>query len=101
MLGETYRRIGVSACRRLQSVINIVETSWYTSAKITSTISRLFLRPTLVIGVLLMLLLIFGTTLIQQWDIASIQMIYVAFYAMLLSTIGYDRFSLDGLRRRK
>ena len=61
----------------------------------------LFLRPTLVIGMLLMLLLIFGTALIQQWDIASIQMIYFAFYAMLLSTIGYDRFSLDGLRRRK
>jgi len=26
-LGETYRRIGVSACRRLQSIINSVETS--------------------------------------------------------------------------
>jgi thiosulfate dehydrogenase [quinone] large subunit len=61
----------------------------------------LFLRPTLVIGTLLMLLLMFGTTLIQQWDIASIQMTYVAFYAVLLSTIRYDRFSLDGLRQRK
>src|SRR5260370_24857835 len=27
-LGETYRRIGVAACRRLQSIINSVETSW-------------------------------------------------------------------------
>jgi hypothetical protein len=27
-LGETYGRIGVSACRRLQSIINSVETSW-------------------------------------------------------------------------
>ena len=25
--GETYRRIGVSVCRRLQSIINFVETS--------------------------------------------------------------------------
>src|SRR5271169_2985355 len=26
--GETYRRLGVSAYRRLQSVVNFVETSW-------------------------------------------------------------------------
>src|SRR5260370_17921458 len=26
--GETYRRIGVWACRRLQGIINSVETSW-------------------------------------------------------------------------
>ena len=27
-LGETYRRIGESVCRRFQSVMNLVETSW-------------------------------------------------------------------------
>ena len=61
----------------------------------------LFCRPTLVIGTLLMLLLIFGSALIQQWEIVSIQMIYVAFYAGLLATVRFDRFSLDGLRRRE
>jgi thiosulfate dehydrogenase [quinone] large subunit len=61
----------------------------------------LFCRPTLAIGTLLMLLLIFGSALIQQWEIVSIQMIYVAFYAGLLATVRFDRFSLDGLRRRK
>jgi len=45
-----------------------------------------------------MLLLIFGSALIQQWEIASVQMIYVAFYSGLLATVRYDRFSLDGLR---
>jgi thiosulfate dehydrogenase (quinone) large subunit len=58
-------------------------------------------RPALVIGTLLMLLLIFGSTLIQQWEIVSVQMIYVAFYAGLLATARYDRFSLDGLRQSK
>ncbi len=48
-----------------------------------------------------MLLLIFGSTLIQQWEIASVQMIYIAFYLGLLATIRYDRFSLEGLRQRK
>ena len=64
----------------------------------TLLVFGLLLRPALVIGTLLMLLLIFGSTLIQQWDIASVQMIYVAFYAGLLATVRYDRFSLDGLR---
>jgi len=61
----------------------------------------LLCRPALVIGTLLMLLLIFGSTLIQQWDIVSVQMIDVAFYTGLLATVRYDRFSLDGLRKRK
>ena len=58
-------------------------------------------RPALVIGTLLMMLLIFGSTLIQQWEIVSVQMIYVAFYAGLLATARYDRFSLDELRQRR
>jgi len=61
----------------------------------------LLCRPALVIGTLLMLLLIFGSTLIQQWDIVSVQMIDIAFYTGLLATVRYDRFSLDGLRQRK
>ena len=61
----------------------------------------LLCRPALVIGTLLMLLLIFGSTLIQQWEMVSVQMIDVAFYTGLLATVRYDRFSLDGLRKRK
>jgi thiosulfate dehydrogenase (quinone) large subunit len=61
----------------------------------------LLLRPALVIGTLLMLLLIFGSTLIQQWDAVSVQMIDVAFYIGLLATVRYDRFSLDRLRQRR
>ena len=60
----------------------------------------LFCRPVLVIGTLLMLLLIFGSALIQQWEIVSIQMTYIAFYVVLLATVRYDRFSLQGLCRR-
>jgi thiosulfate dehydrogenase (quinone) large subunit len=61
----------------------------------------LLCRPVLVLGTLLMLLLIFGTTLIQQWELASVQMVYVALYVGLLATVRYDRFSLDGLRQHK
>ena len=65
----------------------------------TLLIFGIFLRPTLVVGTLLMLQLIFGTTLIQQWEIVSIQLIYVAFYVGLLATVRHDRFSIGGLRR--
>jgi len=60
-----------------------------------------FVRPALSIGALLMLLLLFGSTLIQQWEVASIQMIYIAFYAALLATASYDRFSVDRLLRKQ
>jgi thiosulfate dehydrogenase (quinone) large subunit len=50
----------------------------------TLLVFGLLLRPTLVTGTLLMLLLIFGSTLIQQWEIVSVQMVYVVFYVGLL-----------------
>jgi thiosulfate dehydrogenase (quinone) large subunit len=67
----------------------------------TLLIFGLFLRPTLVAGTLLMLLLIFGTTLIQEYQALSTQMVAVAFYIGLLATVRHDRFSLDGIRQRK
>jgi thiosulfate dehydrogenase (quinone) large subunit len=59
----------------------------------------LFLRPALAAGMLLMTLLLFGVCLIQKWDIAGLQMIYVGYYAILLATLQYDRYSLDAWRR--
>jgi hypothetical protein len=37
----------------------------------------------------------------DSWVQPFAEMIYVAFYAGLLATVRYDRFSLDGLRQRK
>ncbi|MBB5350174.1 thiosulfate dehydrogenase [quinone] large subunit [Haloferula luteola] len=59
-----------------------------------------FLRPTLIAGSLLMSLLLFGTCLIQNWNAAGIQMIYLAFYSVMLATAKFDAFSIDALRRR-
>jgi thiosulfate dehydrogenase (quinone) large subunit len=67
----------------------------------TLLIFGLLLRPTLVVGTLLMLLLIFGSTLIQEYQALSTQMVAVAFYIGLLATVRHDRFSLDGIRQRK
>ena len=57
------------------------------------------LRPALVAGALLIILLLFGVCLLQKWDVASLQLTYLAFYAVLLATISNDRFSIDGWRR--
>ena len=60
-----------------------------------------YLRPALIGGTLFMCLLTFGATQIQNWTVASEQMIYVAFFAVLLATANWDRYSLDSASHRK
>jgi thiosulfate dehydrogenase (quinone) large subunit len=64
-------------------------------------VSGLLLRPALVIGTLLLCQLTFGSALTQQWDIAGIQLVYVAIYTLLLATAAFDRYSIDRLFRRQ
>ena len=58
------------------------------------------LRGALVAGMVLMLILQFGTCLRQDWNAAGTQLLYVGLYAVLLATLQCDRYSLDGWRRR-
>jgi thiosulfate dehydrogenase (quinone) large subunit len=60
-----------------------------------------YLRPALIGGTLYMCLLTFGATQIQNWTVASEQMIYVAFFVVLLATANWDRYSLDSASHRK
>ena len=60
-----------------------------------------YLRPALIGGILFMILLTFGATQIQEWTVASEQMIYVAFFVVLLATANWDRYSLDSASHRK
>jgi thiosulfate dehydrogenase [quinone] large subunit len=64
-------------------------------------IAGVYLRPTLIAGLLLMLVLTFGTNLTQQWQVAGLQLIYIGFYACLLATAAWDYYSLDRLLRSK
>jgi thiosulfate dehydrogenase [quinone] large subunit len=59
----------------------------------------LWLRPSLIAGILLMVLLEFGTCLRQEWNTAGLQLTYVAFYAALIATARYDACSVDRLRQ--
>jgi len=58
----------------------------------------LWLRPALVAGLLLMLLLQFGTCLRQEWNTAGLQLPYLGYYAALIATVRYDRWSVDSAR---
>lgn len=61
----------------------------------TLLVLGLFMRSALVAGSVLMILLLAGTCLIQNWNAAAIQMTYLGFYGVLLATAKYDRLSLD------
>jgi thiosulfate dehydrogenase [quinone] large subunit len=58
------------------------------------------LRGALVAGMLLMILLQFGTCLRQDWNTAGAQLLYVGVYGALLATLHCDRYSADGCRRQ-
>lgn len=62
----------------------------------------LFTRYALVAGSIVMILLIFGTTMIENWEALPSQLIHVAFFAVLLNSIQQNGYALDAslFRRR-
>ena len=57
----------------------------------------LFTTPALIVGAIVMILLIFGTALIENWEALPSQLIHVAFYAVLLQFSQYNYWALDNL----
>lgn len=60
----------------------------------------LFTRIALSLGALLILALTFGSSLLQNWDVAGLQLIYAAVYSALLAFFSANRFSVDTLLHR-
>lgn len=61
----------------------------------TLLVLGLFLRPALVAGSLLMIVLLFGTCLIQNFSVAGDQLVYLAFFTVLLATRKFNALCLD------
>lgn len=61
----------------------------------------LWLRGTLLAGGGLMIVLMFGTCLVQNWSVAGSQLVYLALFAGLLATRRQDWLSLDAARLRR
>ena len=60
-------------------------------------IAGLFTQVTLLAGFSLMLLLMLGKSLKADWQVVSLQMIYVAFYGLLIMLLKSNHISLDQL----
>jgi len=59
----------------------------------------LFTRISLIAGFLVMILLMAGVTLAQDWTTASLQLMYCLIYFILLTFLSRNHFSLDSLLR--
>ena len=60
----------------------------------------LFTKQAAVAGALVMIVLIFGSTTIENWDMIPVQLIHVAFFAVLIQFVQYNSYALDGVRRK-
>jgi thiosulfate dehydrogenase (quinone) large subunit len=58
-----------------------------------------FLRSNLIAGALLMIALLRGTCLIQDWDTAAIRMIYLAFWGIKIKKWGWVTRHRGGLHK--
>lgn len=61
----------------------------------------LFTRLAAIAGAVVMLVLLFGTTMIENWEALPSQLIHLAFFALLLQFISGNRWALDNLLLKK
>lgn len=52
-------------------------------------------RVTLIAGALVMAMLTVGTCLLQDWNVAGLQLIYSTVYFILIATVRHNRLSVD------
>ncbi|MDB5147194.1 MAG: DoxX family rane protein [Mucilaginibacter sp.] len=60
-------------------------------------LSGLFTKPALVAGGAVMMILILGSCMIENWEIIPSQLIHAAFFAVLLQFATNNTYSLDNL----
>lgn len=58
-------------------------------------VAGLWTRNTLLAASAVMMMLIFGSCMIQNWEIVGVQMIYIIIYAVLLAFRDYNALAVD------
>lgn len=61
----------------------------------------LFTKPALIAGGFVILALLFGTSMIENWEAIPSQLIHVAFFALLLHFIEYNSWAIDSFLIKK
>ncbi|HEY0299125.1 MAG TPA: DoxX family membrane protein [Arachidicoccus sp.] len=59
----------------------------------------LFTKQAATTGVVAMLLLIFGSTTIENWDIIPSQLIHIAFFVFVIQFVQSNSYAMDKLRK--
>lgn len=57
----------------------------------------IFTKPALIAGGIVIIFLLSGTGMIENWEAIPSQLIHIAFFAILLSSIEYNSYSIDNL----
>ncbi|MBS1563710.1 MAG: DoxX family membrane protein [Bacteroidetes bacterium] len=57
----------------------------------------LFTRYALIAGIVVMILLVFGSTTVENWEVLTSQFVHIAFFAVLLQYLPDNNRALDGL----
>ncbi|OXA73243.1 DoxX family protein [Flavobacterium aquidurense] len=60
----------------------------------------LFTKPSLIAGGFVLLVLLFGTSMIENWEAIPSQLIHIAFFALLLHFIDYNSWTIDTLIKK-
>lgn len=60
----------------------------------------LFTKPSLIAGAVIMLILLFGTSMIENWEAIPSQLIHIAFFALLLHFINDNSWAIDTLIKK-
>ena len=60
----------------------------------------LFTKPALIAGAVVMLALLFGTSMIENWEAVPSQLIHIAFFAVLLHFAAYNSWAIDTLIKK-
>ncbi|WP_427874693.1 DoxX family protein [Flavobacterium sp. MMS24-S5] len=60
----------------------------------------IFTKPSLVGGAIVMVILLFGTSMIENWEAIPSQLIHIAFFALLLHFADYNSWAIDTLIKK-
>ncbi|MCM0667971.1 DoxX family protein [Flavobacterium tyrosinilyticum] len=60
----------------------------------------IFTKSSLIAGAVVMLILLFGTSMIENWEAIPSQLIHIAFFALLLHFADYNSWAIDTLIKK-
>jgi thiosulfate dehydrogenase [quinone] large subunit len=60
----------------------------------------LFTKQALIAGVLVMIMLIFGSTTVENWDVISLQLMHVVFFSVLFQFISANSYAVDNIFKK-